>query len=180
MTPEQKFITKLVLIALVLLACFGAGFYLRDLQAERDTNKTKLDAATATIDAHKQFEEKIEARDTANAKLNADYHSLQLTASQALNEKLAENSRLASDLGVARGMSLRGTRCPDPAPAGTGSPAGLVADSDLLLSGETRQLVFDLRASIVEERAATEGWRQYAAYLARREHEHRLRDHAVK
>jgi hypothetical protein len=179
MTPEQKFITKLVCIVLLLLACFGAGFYLRDVQADRDINATKLEGANAQINAHKQFEKKIEVRDTANRKLNADYQALQITASQDLNEKLAENSRLAADLGIARGMSLRGTRCPDPAAGGSGGATGLVADSNLLLSAETRQLVFDLRASIVEERAATEGWKRHAAVLDRQIREHQLQHHEV-
>jgi hypothetical protein len=178
MTPTQITITKYLVL---ILLCFGAGFYLRDVQADRDINATKLEGATAQIDAHKQFEAKIEVRDIANRKLNADYQALQITASQDLNEKLTENSRLASDLGVARGMQLRGFSCPSPTAVGSTAAAGMAADNAPVFSGETRQLVFDLRADIVTERAISAGWRDYAAYLDGQIREHqRLHHDTVK
>ena len=180
MTPEQKFLTKLVFVVLLLFVCFGAGFYVRDVQADRDTNAVKLDASEARNKAHEEFEAKIETRDADHRQLVADYQALHLSSSQAFNEKLAENSRLASDLGVARGMSLRGFSCPSPAAAQPDAASGMAADNAPVLSGETRQLVFDLRADIETERAISRGWRDYAAYLDAQIREHQRLHHSVK
>lgn len=180
MTPEQKLLTKLVFVVLLLFACFGAGFYVRDVQADRDTNAVKLDASEARNKAHEEFEAKIETRDADHRQLVADYQALQLTSSQAFNEKLAENSRLAADLGVARGMRLVGTRCPDPAAGGPVAAPGMAADDGILLSGETRRSVFDLRADILKERELKVGWRNYAAYLDAEIRKHQLQHHPVK
>ena len=150
MTPEQRLIAKFVAAILLALALFSAGFGVRSYIASADATKAELKETQQLSRDLAQHIVDLKVISTRNAELQAEINTLNTQHTKALNEKLAENDRLRTDLGVAQRMRLQGTTCPR-APAGAHDPGpGSVGDGDgVELSVETRLAVWDLRGSII-------------------------------
>lgn len=163
MTPEQQLIAKWLGFVLFLVAIFFAGFYVRGYMAEKDAlevaNQTLVDVATLAAD----YQTKVEERDARNQELQSQLHALDAAHQRTLNDQLAENDALRGDLAVAQRMQLKGTSCPKGSPAAGETPAaGVDTGVPVVLSAETRHAVFDLRASILRDKAALEACKSYA------------------
>lgn len=143
MTPEQKLIAKLVLLVLVCIGIFGAGYHYRDIKADRDT-------AQATLDSYKTFGKAINERDRKHAETTAKLTALEAAYTEQANALTAENDALRNDVAVAQRMRLKGAYCPAAAADGKAS-TGVDPAAPVQLSEETRLAVFDLRASIVAD-----------------------------
>ncbi|MGV8863294.1 MAG: hypothetical protein ACOH2T_19270 [Pseudomonas sp.] len=82
---------------------------------------------------------------------------------QTLND---QNQSLRSDLAVAKRMQLKGSSCAA-TPGATKTPSGsLVAEVPVELSEVTRQLVFDLRQSILRDQEVIQNFQDHDRILA--------------
>lgn len=160
-----------ILVAAILLS-FGSGFGVRAYIASKDKLATQVSTLQGQLSASRDYEAKIDARDKTNQQLNTDLRQLQLASSKVLNDQLTENARLAADLGVARGMSLRGTTCVSPAASGSAAGSSMADGTGAVLSPETRLLVFDLRAALARAQSKIDGLQDHVAYL-----EHQIWEH---
>lgn len=152
MTAVQATIAKWVIIVLVL---FFAGYGVRDYMANHEKTEFQLSQEKQLTAGLKDYVTKIEERDAQIGQLQEQLHQLDVTHTKALDEKLAENSRLRGDLAVAKRMRFTGASCPQ-GPAVTGpTEAGSLGDgAGVELSAEGRQDVFDLRGNIQRNEAA--------------------------
>ena len=142
---------KLLLILLVLLATFFAGFGTRAYIASKAALQATVDKQQDIIDATKAYADKVDARDAENKKLKDKLDTLDREKTEALNAKQAENSALRSDLAVAQRMRFTGAVCPArPAEGGSGSSGSVGNGEAPELSAEGRQDVFDLRGGIIQ------------------------------
>lgn len=146
--PQYKLLIQLGL----LLAIFFAGFGVRGYMAGKDDLRRDNAEQAAKIEIYQKYTKKFEAYTATFNKLQLTLHSIDAKHAGKLHEALDENSALRTDLGVARRMRLQGTTCPK-RPAEAGDPAtGSVGDAtEVELSEETRQAVFDLRADLIED-----------------------------
>ena len=162
MTPEQRLIAKWVFIVLFLAGIFTTGFVVRGYMAKAEMTQVKLDQQTAANATLQQYANDLLSLATRNEALRNQVHRLDVTHTRNLNEKLAENSRLRADLGVAQRMRLQGATCPRSSTGTDDTGTASMGDgTSPLLSGETRQLVFDLRADLVTDRgklATMQAW----------------------
>lgn len=157
MTPEQRFIAKWVGVLVLLIAIFFSGFGVRGYMAKADATKAALDHALAMNTALADYAKELKTVTDRNLELQGEIDTLGKTHTKALNEQLAQNSALRTDLAVAKRMRLQGTSCPR-APAGTNdSGAGSLGDgTPVELSEETRLLVWDLREDLLRDRGKLE------------------------
>ena len=149
-TYSVKFWAGLAAIALLFLAGFGV----RDYMASKQLLAIKLAASQQQNQELANYAAGLKELADRNQKLQATIDTLGIKHTDALNEKLAENDRLRTDLAVARRMRLQGTSCPkadsemhNPGTGGVGDGTGVE------LSLETRLLVWDLRAAMLRDQA---------------------------
>jgi hypothetical protein len=117
-------------------------------------------------DAKDAYLARIAERDAQVEALNKQLADLDTTKTQELNDALETNSALRRDLRVAQRMRLTGTTCPGPASSGEAQPPGSVGDATgVELSGATRQAVWDLRASLLSDRAKLDYCQAYVRQL---------------
>lgn len=153
MTPEQRLLAKWLGVLLFLVAVFFSGFGVRSYMANAEATATALEHAQAMNDALADHAEQLKAVTDRNLELQGEINTLNATHTKVLNENLAENARLRTDLAVAKRMRLQGTSCPRPAAGADDPGTGSVGDgAGVELSEETRLLVWDLREDLIRDR----------------------------
>lgn len=154
MTPDQKFITKVVFFLLFCLCLFLAGFGVRGYIARADQTKALLSQQKAHSKALAAHNTKLTEAANRNLLFQNQINELNSRHTEALNNELANNYRLRSNLAVAQRMRLQGTTCPA-ARTGADHPSSgsLGNDREVELSAATRQAVWDLRESIIRDQA---------------------------
>ena len=152
MTPEQRFIIKIVFVLLAFIGTFFAGFGVRGYMANAEATEVELKRTQEMNATFAKYAKDLKAATDRNLALQNQINTLTANHTRSLNERLAENSALRSDLAVAKRMRLQGTNCPQPA-SGTNnpSPGGLGDGTPVELSEETRLLVWDLREDLVRD-----------------------------
>ena len=152
MTPEQRFITKITFVLLAFIGTFFAGFRVRDYMANAEATEVELKRTQEMNATLAKYAEDLKAATDRNLALQNQINILTANHTRSLNERLAENSALRSDLAVAKRMRLQGTNCPQPT-SGTNNPGpgGLGNGTPVELSEETRLLVWDLREDLVRD-----------------------------
>lgn len=144
----------LIKYAVIVLVCFGLGYATRNYMANAQTTKRDLAEVKELNTKLAAANQAIEARDTKNRELNGELNVLAFTSTRKQNEQLVENSALRTDLNVLRSLRLKGSSCPVATQTGQTSSSGVLVDAtEVGISAETGQLVFDLRADIIADGA---------------------------
>ena len=156
-----------IIAAIGALALAGAGGWLvRGYIADSAEKAAENAALVEALNQVHDYQTKLAARDTAYHALQRELTALETKNQRILDAQLAENDALRTDLAAARRMQLKGTRCPSgPAATGSAGTAGVDDGVPVELSGETRQLVLDLRESLLLDRAALASCRSYVREL---------------
>jgi len=160
--------SKLIALFVTLLLGCGMGFGARSYMA----SKERLAIENANLKQDKaEFKSYIDKAETQVAKYNAlqdKLYTLDTAASKDLNDQLDENDRLRGDLAVAQRMRLQGARCvASPASGQDASAGGVGSDLQVELTGETRQAVWDLRASLVKDLAVIAYYQGYTEAIGK-------------
>ena len=163
MSPEQRLLTKWIFILLTFAGVFAAGYSVRDYTANAEATALELQR---TQEANTQLAAHTAALQDAadrNLALQTRIDELNTTHTRSLNEHLAQNAALRTDLAVAQRMRLQGTNCPRPDPGADNPSAGSVGDgAPVELSEETRLLVWDLREDLIRDRGKLEYLQDWA------------------
>lgn len=116
----------------------------------------------ANQEAQAAYLAQIEERDRKVHELQLALDQLDTQHTQELKHALDQNSTLRADLAVSQRMRLTGTSCPgQPASGQASSPSSLGDGAGVELSPATRQAVFDLRASLISDRAKLDYLQDY-------------------
>ena len=152
MTPEQRLLAKWIFVGLFLVGIFFAGFGVRGYMANAEAAALELKRTQEINTELTKYAQDLKTVTDRNLALQDKINTLNATHTRSLNERLAENAALRTDLAVAQRMRLQGTSCPRPAPGANDSGAGGVGDGTAVeLSEETRLLVWDLREDLVRD-----------------------------
>ena len=143
---------KILVLLGILLVGFGSGFGTRHYIASSQKKSAEIEDLKADKEEFKSYIANLESRDATIRTLNQNLQTLEADSARSLDEALTEDDRLRNDVATAKRMRLKGTSCGPDGSGGQATAAGSQDDAaDIELSPETRQLVFDLRASITED-----------------------------
>lgn len=157
---------KLIAMLLTLLLGFLIGYSLRNYTANKEQLQVENAALAEALAQVTDYQEKVRKRDAESQELQTRITVTNQEQVNARNAVLAENTALRRDLAVAERMQLSGTSCPRRPPSiEAPGPSSLDHGTPVELSGTTRLAVFDLRESILSDRAALAGCVSYVRQL---------------
>lgn len=152
--------TRSTLIAslVTLLLGLGIGYATRSYMAEKQELSRRVTEQKAMLVAQQGYLNQVAKRDAEVKALQDKLTLLDTEKTHDLQQASAANSVLRNDLAVAQRMRLTGTTCPAQrtTPGETSSASSVGDGTGIELSATTRQAVFDLRTSLLEDRAKLE------------------------
>lgn len=142
----------------IAAAIFAVGFGTAWLLRTNTIDGMKTTYANQKTEAAQQYSKQLKTANDYSETLKVQINDLNVSSTNQLQAQLVENERLRTSLNAANAtkrMFLKGTTCPKQSTSSTSNTTTRQSNDDgsIELSPATRQLVSDLRASLITDTA---------------------------